>query len=99
MKLQNLMQLAKGINVIGDGGARASALSQLERAKWRFWNKYSQQGIVDLVNLQHWSLASMLWAGKFIFNDKRFMMRHSFLLHRFVSTDSFRLIASSSRPN
>ena len=61
--------------------------------------KYSQQGIVDLVNLQHWSLASMLWAGKFIFNDKRFMMRHSFLLHRFVSTDSFRLIASSSRPN
>jgi len=34
-------------------------------------------------------------AGKLIFNDKRFHGHYSFLLHRTVSTDSFRLIAFS----
>lgn len=57
MKFQNLMQLAKGINAIGDGGVRAHALSKLERAKWRFWNGYTQRGIAGLVDLEHWSSA------------------------------------------
>jgi hypothetical protein len=55
MKFQNLKQFAKGINETTDAAVRDHALSQLERAKWRFWNGYTQRGIAALVDLEYWS--------------------------------------------
>jgi hypothetical protein len=36
MKFTNLQQLAKGVNAATDGGIRSHALTELDRAKWRF---------------------------------------------------------------
>ena len=33
------------------------ALTELERAKWRFWNGYKKKGLIGLVHLRQWALA------------------------------------------
>jgi hypothetical protein len=57
MRFTNLTQLAKGVNGVTDGGIRSHALAQLERAKWRFWNGYTERGLIDLVHLRQWASA------------------------------------------
>jgi hypothetical protein len=52
MRFTNLMQLAKGVNVLTDGPTRDHALEQLERGKWRFWHGYTKRGIIGLVELK-----------------------------------------------
>lgn len=55
MRFTHLTQLARGINGLTDGGIRGYALAQLDRAKWRFWNGYTERGIIGLVRLTHWA--------------------------------------------
>ena len=57
MRFKNLEQLAKGINAIADGGARAHALAEIEHAKWRLWNGLTERGIVGLMDLGQWAQA------------------------------------------
>ena len=38
MRFTNLQQLAKGVNAATEGGVRSHPLTELNRAKWRFWN-------------------------------------------------------------
>jgi hypothetical protein len=49
MRFENLKQVAKGINGLTDGVLRDHALAQIEGAKWRFWNGYTERGIIGLV--------------------------------------------------
>jgi hypothetical protein len=51
MRFENLKQVAKGINGFPDGAVHNHALSEIERAKWRFWNGYAQRGVIGLVHL------------------------------------------------
>jgi hypothetical protein len=44
MRFENLKQVAKGINGFTDGAVHNHALSEIERAKWRFWNGYASAG-------------------------------------------------------
>lgn len=55
MRFTHLTQLARGINGLTDGGIRGYALAQLDRAKWRFWNGYTEREIIGLVRLTHWA--------------------------------------------
>jgi hypothetical protein len=57
MRFKNLEQLAKGINAIADGGARAHALAEIDHAKWRLWNGLTERGIIGLVYLGQWAQA------------------------------------------
>jgi hypothetical protein len=57
MKFKNLEQIAKGITAIADGGARAHALAEIGRAKWRLWNGHTERAIVGLVDLGQWAQA------------------------------------------
>ena len=57
MRFENLKQVAKGINGLTDGVLRDHALGQIERAKWRFWNGYTERGIIGLVHLSQWARA------------------------------------------
>ena len=57
MRFTNLQQIAKGASILTDGGVRMHALTELERAKWRFWNGYKKKGLIGLVHLRHWALA------------------------------------------
>jgi hypothetical protein len=57
MRFENLKQLAKGISGLTDGALREHALTEIERAKWRFWNGYAERGIIGLVHLAHWAAA------------------------------------------
>ena len=55
MRFTNLQQLAKGVSSLTDGCARLHALTELERAKWRFWNGYKKKGLIGLVHLRQWA--------------------------------------------
>ena len=55
MKFTNLQQLAKGVNAATDGGIRSHALTELDRAKWRFWNGQFERGLICLVHLMAWA--------------------------------------------
>jgi hypothetical protein len=57
MRFENLKQVAKGIDGLTNGALRNHALSEIERAKWRFWNGYAERGIIALVHLAHWAAA------------------------------------------
>src|SRR5664279_3487623 len=57
MRFTNLKQIAKGVNAIVDGGARAHALAEIDRAKWRLWNGHTERAIVGLVYLEQWAQA------------------------------------------
>jgi len=57
MKFTNLQQLARGINVIADGGVRSHALAEIDHAKWRLWNGLTERGIVGLIHLGQWAEA------------------------------------------
>jgi hypothetical protein len=56
-EIQNLKQLAKGINGVSDGTIRGHALTELERAKWRFGNVQTARGLIGLVHLGQWARA------------------------------------------
>lgn len=56
MRFEQLKQVAKGISDLNDGGRRAHALAEIERAKWRFWNGYTERGILRLGYLGQWAL-------------------------------------------
>ena len=58
MRFKNLEQLAKGIIAIADGGVRSHALAEIDRAKWRLWNGFTERGIVGLIDLGQWAEAS-----------------------------------------
>jgi hypothetical protein len=58
MRFTNLEQLAKGINGIANGEARAHALAEIDRAKWRLWNGHSGRGIAALIYLERWAQAT-----------------------------------------
>jgi hypothetical protein len=58
MRFTNLEQLAKGINGIANGEARAHALAEIDRAKWRLWNGHSGRGIATLIYLERWAQAT-----------------------------------------
>jgi hypothetical protein len=55
IKLQNLQQLAKGVNAATDGGIRSHAPAELDHAKWRFWNGQFERGLIGLVHLRTWA--------------------------------------------
>jgi len=55
MKFTNLQQLAKGVNAATDGGIRSHALTELDRAKWRFWHGQFERGLICLVHLMTWA--------------------------------------------
>jgi X-X-X-Leu-X-X-Gly heptad repeat protein len=55
MRFTNLQQLANGASSLTDGYARLHALTELERAKWRFWNGYKKKGLIGLVHLRQWA--------------------------------------------
>ena len=57
MRFENLKQVAKGINGFTDGAVHNHALSEIERAKWRFWNGDARRGVIGLVHLAHWAAA------------------------------------------
>jgi hypothetical protein len=57
MRFENLKQVAKGISGLSEGTLRKHVLSEIERAKWRFWNGYPERGIIGLVRLAHWAAA------------------------------------------
>jgi len=57
MRFTNLQQLAKGVNAATDGGVRSHALTELDRAKWRFWNGHIERGLIGLVHLGQWARA------------------------------------------
>jgi hypothetical protein len=57
MRFTNLQQIAKGASSLTDGGVRKHALTELEHAKWRFWNGSRKKGLIGLVHLRHWALA------------------------------------------
>src|ERR1700677_1342397 len=57
MRFENLKQVAKGISGLSEGALRNHALSEIERAKWRFWNGYPEPGSIGLVHLAHWAAA------------------------------------------
>lgn len=54
IRSEPLKQVAKGIGDLNDGGLRAHALAEIERAKWRVWNGYMGRGIIGLVHLGQW---------------------------------------------
>ena len=43
MRFKNIEQLAKSINAIADGAARAHALDEIEHGKWRLWNDFTKE--------------------------------------------------------
>ena len=55
MKFTNLLQLAKGISGLADGGPRRHALAEIDDAKWCLWNGRTARGIVGLVYLERWA--------------------------------------------
>src|ERR1035438_1934791 len=58
MRFKNLEQFAKGINAIADGGVRSHALAEIDHAKGRLWNGFTERGIVGLLHLAESSEAS-----------------------------------------
>jgi hypothetical protein len=80
MRFENLKQVAKGIDGFTDGAVRNHALSEIERAKWRFWNGYAQRGVIGLVHLAHWAaspcfeyLSSLKKLSKSLFDVIRYL--------------------------
>jgi len=58
MRLKNLEQLVRGIDAIADGGVRGHALAEIDRAKWRLWNGFTERDIVGLTHLGQWAQVS-----------------------------------------
>ena len=80
MRFEQLKQIARGIGDLNDGGLRAHALAEIERAKWRSWNGYTGRGIIGLVYLGQWAHAktfehipSMRRLGKALDNVTRYL--------------------------